>query len=459
MAGVRMADSFGGLLLRWSLRIAFLLLVLALLWLGSIQAGWLPTSSAAQRDALASLERERAQVHGEHNAAEFMRLFEYVLDAEQLAQVSAEDQRVRAARIRSLEEDWNETVAEGRYPRLSSWPSVEWQCQAWPDENDQGCLPRIRAHLNEARTLLEASRERLAKEAELDGYDHVRVRTDLALFPMGPPSAGGAVALAAALDHVDGRSEAALDRLCTHISTWRRLRSNNNSLITDMLGAAVLSRLLRLTAEISAEQPTLWVPACESALLPLSDTEVEQCPVFAGEFAYQRQMLNSEVLGAAGWGELGARVLWNQNHTEILMAQPLAWYCQPEHADRAKRRSAKPAPPQVICGPWQRAFNFAGCMLVDVGGPDLDRYYLRILDLDAKFRLVQVARWLREQDEAGDMELRLSMLPKALQSPEHRLGFGQDGYLELTLLEQSRSATWRIPLWQSSASGAESGAD
>lgn len=450
MSGVPASDSLVRRVLRWPLRIALLLLLLALLWLAFMQAGSLPGSSAAQREALASLEGERTQVHGSRNAAEFMRLFEYVLDATQLAEVSAEDHRVRLGRSRSVEEDWNETVAEGEYPRLGTWSSADWQCQAWPDEDDSGCLPRIRAHLDEARALLEASRERLAKETALDGYDHVRVRTDLALFPMGPPSAGGAVALAAALDHVDGRSEAALHRLCTHIATWRSLRANNNSLITDMLGVAVLSRLLRLAAEITAEQPEAWVPACESALQPLSDAEIDQCPVFAGEFAYQRQMLGSELLGAADWGALGARLLWNQNHTELLMAQPLAWYCGPEHADRASRRSAKPTAPEVSCSPWQRAFNFAGCMLVDVGGPDLDRYYLRVLDLDAKFRLLQVARWLRAQGQAGDMALRLSRLPEDMQSPEHRLALSQDGYLELSLLDQSRTASWRIPLWQAS---------
>ena len=429
-------------------RVLLALTLLGLLSLAVILSDWLPRTSEREQAAMEALQSDLAQTRGQRNAADYLRLAAFDLDADLIATISAEDRAVRSQSRRVAEDDYAFTVAEGRYPKLAPWPQTDWECEVWPEVDDQGCLPRVRSREVEARAMLAEHNRWLAIETGLIDFDHVRADMQLALIPMGPPSTGKPVALAAALQHIDGDTAGALDRLCIHITSWRQLRAQSNNLITDMLGIAIINRLLRLAAEIAAEVPDLPRPdSCAAALSLLEDDELLQCRAFAGEHELWQALLSGateeELLLDTPWKAL----FWNPRHTRALVALQPALFCQTTHADRVARRSLEPPMPGFSCDGWQRAFNSSGCIVLN-GSNSNDRYYHRVLDLDARFRLFQLADWIRSQDGHADVSALLAEMPQELRNPAYRFELdAEHDLLRVSQVDTGHGQWWSLPLW------------
>lgn len=430
--------------MRWIIRSVLILAALGLLWLGLVLSHWLPRPTAEEQAALAAFEQPQAQVSGERNAAEFLRLFEYVLTADELAEVSAIDQANLARFERPEDEFQFQTHAEGRYARLPPVEAADWHCDPWREQSGPHCLDQIRANEAAARSLIVEHAARLQKEMALAEFDHVA--TLLPAFNAhitGSLHPGVLVMVAAAIEHLDGHTQAALDRLCTHASAWRQLRGNSDSLLNQMIGVAAISRLLRMTSEIQAEAPGIHPKACEDAFRPLADRELLMCAVMRGEFDFQHQA--AQTLDAAEqdrWWDRLVRRVYNRRHTEARLALPLAWYCQEGHAERVRTRSATPVPAEHQCSFWQHASNPIGCILADIASPTFDRYYLRTLDLDGRLRLYQVARWIAESGR--DPVAALAELSVEMRSPEHEFSVDGSGRLRMSVLDNSRGEYWTL---------------
>lgn len=431
-------------MMRWMIRGMLVLGALGLLWLGLVLSQWLPRPTAEEQAALAAFERPQAQVKGERNAAEFLRLFEYQLTAEERAEVSAIDQAALAAIAEPAEELRFKSHAEGRYPRLPTLEPADWHCIPWQEPPNRGCLAEVRANEQAAREMLTVHGTRLQKEMTLAGYDHVD--TPLPAFNshiIGSRYPGLLVTVAAAIEHIDGQTDVALERLCSHASAWRQLQGSSDSLINHMIGEAAISRLLRMTIEIQAEAPAAHPQSCQSAFRPLADRELLMCTVMRGEFDYMRHATRTHYLETQGsWWDIFGERLYNRRHTEARLALPLAWYCQDQHAERVRLRSATPAPPEFQCSVWQAAYNPIGCILAEIASPTFDRYYLRTLDLDARLRLYQAARWIARSGK--DPATALGELPAELRSPEHAFSVDANGRLRVSMLDDSRGDHWSM---------------
>ena len=432
--------------MRTFLRSLAVVAVLFAAWLGVVASGWLPRPRADDLEAISALQAARTQVAGERNAFAMLYSFAHDVPAAQWEALAAADAAAYRANVDEPDRPLGLDTTYPAYPELPDpHPGL---CAAWlPD-----CLPRVRAHLEETRALVAAGAGQLARGDRLAEYDHYRygmyLRFDSPLG-IGLRHYFRYLFTAIAIDHVDGNSEAAFARLCTTTAAWRRLRANADMLIIDMVGLAQMAGASRLYAEMLAELPADFDAPCDDVFAPLADAEFNQCAVFAQEF---EGMQNSrrDAPGAAlfaadggrpGWLRAGlVRLLYNEPHALRLAARSLGRYCGAQHAARIAARSAAPLPDAPGCSALDRLFDPYGCWLADRETIAWDDYYLRVLDLDARLRLLGLARRLRASaDPAAAFEAR----PAALDSPTH--AFEHDaatGVVRMRPLNRQRGAHW-----------------
>jgi hypothetical protein len=199
-------------------------------------------------------------------------------------------------------------------------------------------------------------------------------------------------------------------------------------------------------------QPSLSPPPCPEAFAPLRDAEFDQCPSIRTE---HRAVRNSLLYTAAAeefandWaGRLG---FWVDNREQALrMAAPLAaGICLPAHGERIARRSPEPLDPAPTstCGITGWLFAPLGCRTITSLQPDYEPYYRRVLDLDARLKLLQSVFWLRSQQPNEDTpEALFARRPPTLTSPAHEMAIDPAaGLLRVRTLDASRGQYWEIP--------------
>ena len=403
---------------------------------------WLPRLTSEQSEALALVDQVQSRRLGEHNAYPLLWLFKYAVPRDQLDAVMAEDlQRFAQYAVDAQPEQPFGSIAAERYGEL---PEPTRAAAACFGRGGGSCLANVRANLEAVRAELDAQAERLLRERWLSDYDHIAIA-----FPLTPTAPielyfgnGGVLRSAAAYAHLSGDPASAVERLCEHTRTWRRLRQHTDSLLADMLGQSVITANARLTAEILAERPELDALACLDSFAPLRDEELNQCSVMVGEYLYF----------ARWWLLEGDQEHWvmrtvNRRHTLALTAQSKTYYCQGAHQQRITRRTAEPAPPEFRCSLDEQVFNPVGCMMVDVAQPVYDIYFRHALDLDAQLKAFQAARWLRANAAEEPLGKALERLPAELRSPSHQLSLSHDGTeLQLQLLQPRGAEPWSIPI-------------
>lgn len=431
-------------------RALVLLLLPAAAWVLVVLTEWLPRPTQPQREGIAAVAHAPANVAGERNAFPLLWLFGYDIPESELEQVTAED----VARFSASERPgavFREftSSAQGRYPALPVPPNDDpAMCRNW----EPGCLERVRADPQATRARLAEFAGRLERSEWLLRYDHSRYLFERTFdSPIG--GFGGVIQLqttAAAFEYVDGRVDAAFDRLCRHAAAWRRLRARTDTLIDDMVGISVVSNAASLYAEMLAEQPAGFSPPCPETFAPLQDSELDQCGAMRGEYLFWTNRLEPTVYQMLR-GELSDSVarayaaLVNTRHLEALAAANIGYYCTGAHRERVRLRSVEPAPSRQSCGALAWAFDPLGCTLSNKSIAAYDSYYERALDFDARLKLLQLAIRLHARAPGDDPQRLLDQRPPGLATPLHDITLDGDR-LRVQLLQQKPRSHFELRL-------------
>lgn len=392
--------------LRWLLQ-GSLALVLLVIVLWTVSRLW--PQSSEQREAVALMEQEPVQ-SGRNAFAQMWLLGYEGIDEDSREQLLAEDvARYREARA-VLPADAYPTVvsfsslADGRYPHV---PPMESFC-SW---GTAGCLQKVRQDPARVAAELQGQQALLQRIAEISQYGHYQN-----VFPPDPTTPTPSFQLltrsfpAHALAHVQGRSDEALQGICTDMRTARLLMSHGDSLIAAMIGTAMVEGNVRLLGEVLAELP-LGHPlpeSCHAALAPAAASELSACPAMRGEFA----MSNAAITHHSVWPQ---SLLLDREKARGRIARHHAWPCTTD-ALAAVARDEPLRPAAIDSSVWELecAANAVGCVLADTAGPAYGNYPLRMQDAGAQLRLAAVLLWLREHAAGNAASVALARLPAAL---------------------------------------------
>ncbi len=438
-------------LIRWVLTFALVVGV----WMALVLTEWLPRPTAEEQAALAALAVEPDSAKGERDgfAATWLMGFEVPEDrlVELLnADIAAYDKKLAetgsVVDFRSTAEGQFATVASptGKDPAL---------CELWNDD----CLERVRAAPEATRQRLADFSKRLERSRWLGRYDHFH-------YPFTPrfdsPIAGSLGGLSnlqlseAVLHYVDGQVDQAFATLCRDTAAWRRFRSRSDILIHDMVGVAQMSSAAQLYAKMLAEQPAGFAVPCPELFAPLADAELDQCATMRFEFLSTRNSLAAGIEFKLVEGPLATVFDRFANHQHMVrgLALAIAPYCQAEQRQRDAARDPTPPAVDTRCSWAQWAVDPAGCVLTDAT-PSYHSYHVRVLDLDARLRLLGAAIWLRKQPTAnGDRPGLLgnqdfATRPTEMDSPRHEFTWDtQRSVLRMRNLEKGRGEFWEVPV-------------
>ncbi len=331
--------------------------------------------------------------------------------------------------------------AEGRFP------AVPLPALARCGRRGVGCLAAVRAD-PEGFAATHAGHDALHQRvAALAGYGHF-------VSPFEPFGTDPIVPLpvfqpvldplsAHALAHVRGHSGTALAGACADILSGRAMTGQGDTLITSMIGAAMVESNARLLADMLVELPAdAALPAvCAAALAPMTAGQQSLCTAMRGEFA----LAGAGVRPSTGNPD-GHRLLLDVPRTLARMAPRYAWAC----AASAELVAARDAP-TPIPGPAQDRFaciaNPLGCAVANIGGPDMRQYAGRPQDAAAMLRLVAAQRWLRQQPTTSSETLK--RLPEALRSPTRTPVLSDDGQwlqVERRVVMDEVGPTLQVPM-------------
>ena len=156
---------------------------------------------------------------------------------------AAERRRIMAKLGNHLPKD-EALPAELRSRRLPELNNGELNCTAEDGKRGAGCLSTVRAHRETFQAGVKKHAVLLANADRLADYPDLDFAMDKGLSAVLPPMLSVIVAQTApaALDWVNGKREAALNRTCRNIRTGRKLLRAGNTMLTPMLGAAALSK-------------------------------------------------------------------------------------------------------------------------------------------------------------------------------------------------------------------------
>ena len=421
--------------LKW-VGISILSLALAVVVLWAASRFWpLP---AEQRDAMKLLQAP-LPTRGENGFTALWTLRYDGLDAQGRATVMAQD--VANWRSGTPGQRPVSSSAEGHYP------ATPLSALARCGRRGVGCLAAVRAD-PEGFASAHAGHDALHQRvAALAGYGHF-------VSPFEPFGTDPAVPLPAfqplldplsahALAHVRGESGSALAGACADILSGRRLTGQGDTLVSSMMGAAMVESNARLLADILVELPAdVAVPAvCEAALAPMTASEQSLCTAMRGEFA----LAAAGVQVSSGTRD-GHRLLLDVPRTRMRMAPRYAWAC----AGSAELVAARDAP-TPIPGPARDRFaciaNPLGCAVANMAGPDMRQYAGRPQDAAAMLRLVAAQRWVRQQPTAASVALQ--NMPEALHSPTRTPVLSDDGQwlqVERRVVMDEAGPTLQVPL-------------
>lgn len=438
--------------MRKSLKALGVLLAIALAWIALIASGWLPRPTARQRAAQAALAPEPANVKGERNAFAALYLHPYDVPADQIEALAKADVAAFAVwhEKPGPKEPWVSTL-EGKFTKLTPAPlSAKELCALW----EADCLDRVRRDPEATRATLARLARHLEIAESIDHYDHYRYGFEPSWdAPFGMAGSFSLPLVAAALDYADGKRDAAFARVCRNARAWRTLRAHTDMLIVDMIGVAVLSGESRLYAEMLAEQPSGFAPPCPEVFAPLADAEIDQCATFRFEYRSSQNTLRSTLFGTGGAVADGQdrftagvlNLLVNRDHVDAMAAGMFGPYCGDEHRARAAKRSGAALELDPGCRGTDWALDPFGCVVFGAMLPQFDGYYLRVLDLDARLKLLQSAIWLRAQPVGTDLSAAFAKRPAELVSAEQDTSIDvAAGVLRMKPLDKSRGEIWEI---------------
>lgn len=431
-----------------------LILLLPVIWLALVATHALPRPEPGDAAVLAALKADSPNLQGERNAFAALQNFGHEVpesewEAVAAADVAAFDKLAPGTALEAFT-----TAAEGKYPAYATIANSDPAlCNSWGSE----CLLKIRGNLDAARTIVANSAKQLEHGEKLLGYDHYRYgftpRIDSPIAPVG--GYFPLLLTSVALLHIDGDSAGAFDRLCRHAAGWRRLRAHTDLMIMDMLGIAIVTGASRLYAEMLVEMPADFVAPCPQVFAPLADAELDQCAIARLEFHSMENSLEAlspeyvwpSVTGGSRPFSQPLAGLINPEHTKMLFARSAARLCSDEQHERIRKRSAAALPAPALCGVSAWTFDPLGCW-VSGAAIDYDPYYRRLLDFDARLKLLSSVIFLRGKS-ADAAKAAFDARPESLRSPEHEMSIDpRNGTLRLMQLEKFRGNPWVLPYAQ-----------
>jgi len=288
------------------------------------------------------------------------------------------------------------------------------------------CLAKVRSHPDAVRAALATQARRLEREEALSHFDYVwDDMPPSPLLTIPPFTLGlGLGQNAIALDFIDGRHAQALDRVCTQITTMRRLHAHSNTLISTLILAANMQSGVRLFAQMLAEMPAdAPLPAsCAVAFAPVTPDDVDLCPSFQFEFAF-----------AGSQAVLGPPEPWYRSPsfsaamTRRMQAAGYAMACEPATTNQLLADQ-----PVTLVSSATRAdafdllANSAGVVLSGMTLPQFRSYLARQQDQVATLRMGALLIWLRDTPAQGmSLDQRLTQRPAWMR-------FGDDRHLRVT---------------------------
>lgn len=330
--------------------------------------------------------------------------------------------------------------------RLTELKNGELNCTAADGQRGAGCLSTVRAHRETFQAGVKKHAVLLANADRLADYPDLDFAMDKGLSAILPPmlSVIAAQTAPAALDWVNGKREAALNRVCRNIQTGRKLLRTGNSLITPMLGSAAIRKNTQLAAEMLAEEPS-WAgrlpESCDAAFAPFPAGEPNVCAAQQGEYRNIAHEIN--VLAKAGalldtvdlegekppvvrQSKLFSVLAYSEPHTNALVAQSMAQACTPETL-RAIAADTKLPPQPKVDERWKRPacwHNLAGCQLAAMATPDNNAYSARLQDMLMQQRAFQAALALYRLPEK-ERRTRLAEILAAHASPARKLKYDE----------------------------------
>ena len=438
--------------IRWTLA----LLVIAALWLALVLSEWLPRPTAEEQAALAALAVEPPSAQGERDGFAAAWFLGFEVPDDQLEPMLQAD---IAAYNKTLADTGSvvdfRTTAEGKFATVAAPTSKDPAlCELWVDD----CLQRVRAAPDATRQRLQDFATRLERSRGLAQYDHFHFAFT-PRFDSPIPGIGGLSNLQlseAALQYVEGNVEQAFATLCSDTAFWRRFRSRSDMLINDMVGIAQMSNAAQLYAHMLAEQPAGFAAPCPEVFAPLADAELDQCASMRFEFLSAQNSLDAglELMATDNGVARVQHRFANSEHMVRRFASLTGAYCQADQ--RARDAARDPTPPVVAAGcNWSGwAFDPLGCALIEDATPNYHDYHVRVLDLDARLRLLNAAIWLRNRPVAdpGDPQALLgdqgfAARPPEADSPRHDFNWDAErGVLRMRNLQANRGEFWEVPV-------------
>ncbi len=321
-----------------------------------------------------------------------------------------------------------------------------------------GCLARVRGQPQAVAEALLPQAAVLAQMDELAAHGHYQSLLPLDAATPVPNMRPLFVPLAAhALAHVQGDSQRSLAGLCRDAGIGRMLLGHGDSLLTSMVGGALLAASAELFADVLAELPVdAPIPeGCTTALAPLTPQEASNCAGMQGEFAMVRGGYPrvAQLAQDAPWWVTPqtAKLLYDRDRSVARVAETMGQACLPETLQAIA--GDRPLPPAPVPSVWRLecAANAVGCILSGIAGPAYARYGAQQQDTAARLRLLNAALWLRgHAAQRADRPLaeRLDALPAGLRGAQRPITVSADG----TALEVASRArrggreTLRMPL-------------
>lgn len=358
---------------------------------------------------------------------------------------AAERRRIMAKLGNHLPKD-EALPAELRSRRLPEPNNGELNCTAADGQRGAGCLNTVRAHREAFQAGVKKHAVLLANADRLADYPDLDFAMDKGLSAILPPmlSVIAAQTAPAALDWVNGKREAALNRVCRNIRTGRKLLRAGNTMLTPMLGAAAIRKNTQLAAEMLAEEPS-WAgrlpESCADAFAPFPAGEPNVCAAMQFQFRATVNTMNdmvregvllsvSDLTGNEPpplmQNKLFSVLAYSEPHTNALIAQSMAQACTPETLHTIGTDTPRPPQPNTNEN-WKRPacwHNLAGCQLAAIATPDNNAYSARLQDMLMQQRAFQSALALYRLPEK-ERRARLADILAAHASPARKLKYDE----------------------------------
>jgi hypothetical protein len=399
------------------------LLALPLLYVVIVMTLRVIGPSAEQKQAVALMSTAPFRIERDAFAALWLMPFD-VPEAE-LEAVARRDIETFDAMSASKQSAPFESLAAGRYERL---PMLQGDTPPACASFDRDCLTQVRANRPAAIAWIAKHRRSLSKVEALDQYDGITsgfaLSMNMPFAPLGGVSS--LVAINAAVQFDDGAQHQALDGVCRHALTWRRLGSHSSILLPRMLGDAYFRQSAELAADLLAEMPTgADVPeSCATAFSAPQLIDVDMCAAMQGEWRFFSAGIEAAAAGETGNPKqdlvsvVHDLLFFDANATSHFHAAQLARFCDPQRGGQLLIDQAEVPPPiEWNCAWSELIHNWMGCTLSEIAAPSYDGYQNRILDQAARMRLMGGLLWWRSQTDADESAAaRLARMPQEFQS-------------------------------------------